>query len=71
LYAKLHEDTNELADAKESEQLSELADILEVIFSTADALGFSQEKVDEAMFDKRAKRSGFTKKIWLEKTSNK
>jgi predicted house-cleaning noncanonical NTP pyrophosphatase (MazG superfamily) len=71
LYVKLHEETNELANASESEQLSELADVLEVVLSAADALGFSQEKVEKAMLDKRAERGGFTKRIWLEKTSNK
>lgn len=71
LYAKLHEETTELANAPESEQLSELADILEVFLSTADVLGFSQGDVEKAMLVKRAKRGGFTKRIWLEKTDNK
>lgn len=71
LYAKLHEETDELANASESERLSELADILEVLLSTAEALGFSQGDVEKAMLDKRSKRGGFTQKIWLEKTDNK
>jgi predicted house-cleaning noncanonical NTP pyrophosphatase (MazG superfamily) len=71
LYAKIHEETNELAAAPEAEKLSELADALEVLLATAVALGFNQDDVENAMLDKRAKRGGFTKKIWLERTENK
>lgn len=71
LYCKIYEETDELTTAPESEKLSELADLLEVVFSTATALGFSRDDVEKAMLDKRAKRGSFTKRIWLEKTENR
>jgi predicted house-cleaning noncanonical NTP pyrophosphatase (MazG superfamily) len=70
LYAKIHEETNELADAASEEKLSELADVFEVLLATAVALGFTQDDLEKASLDKRAKRGGFAKKIWLERTEN-
>jgi predicted house-cleaning noncanonical NTP pyrophosphatase (MazG superfamily) len=66
LIAKLTEEADELRQAKPEERLGELADIREVLSVLVEALGYSEAQVDEAARTKRAKRGGFSDRIWLD-----
>ncbi len=65
LRAKLGE---EVAEFLESEEVEELADILEVIRSLCSAKGVSFEDVESMRMSKELTRGGFEKRIILEKT---
>ena len=72
LYKKLLEETDEVICAKsEDEVLEELADVLEVIQAIAKLNGKTIEDVIETANQKRQKRGGFEKRIFLEKTYSK
>lgn len=65
---KLFEECNEVTMAKNSEEkIEELADILEIICSIAKLENKSLDDVTKVMNDKRIKRGGFEKRIFLEK----
>ena len=64
LETKLDEEVNEY---HESKQIEELADILEVVYALAEALGCSRERLMEVYEKKNAARGGFKKRIyWME-----
>ena len=62
LDAKLDE---ELAEYRESGELEELADLMEVIYAIAKARGREFHWLDDAVKRKRMERGGFDKKIAL------
>lgn len=64
LKIKLNEEVKEFQD---SEEVEELADILEVIYSLAKAKKYSEEELNAIRKNKADKRGAFDKKIFLEK----
>lgn len=72
LYKKLKEECNEVLEAKtQKETIGELADVLEIIKAIAELNGVGLESVIETANQKRLKRGGFERKIFLEKTISK
>ncbi len=72
LYKKLLEECNEVINSKTSiDTLEELADVLEVVRSIAKLEGKELENIIEISNQKRLKRGGFEKRIFLEKTYKK
>lgn len=65
---KLIEEANEV---HETPVLEELADVLEVVFATGKALGYTSIQIEEARQQKADQRGGFEERIFLEKTSPK
>lgn len=55
----------EVAEYHESGELEELADVLEVVYALAQAQGHSIEKLLSVCQEKRGRRGGFTKKLFL------
>lgn len=69
LYKKLKEECNEAIEAKTNKEIiEELADILEIIKSISELNGENLDNVIEVAKQKRLKKGGFEKKIFLEKT---
>ena len=69
LYKKLKEEFDEVIDSKNTfELLEELADLLEVIKSIAQLEDKTIEDIIETANQKKLKRGGFEKRIFLEKT---
>lgn len=67
LLKKLVEEVNEVSKAEDSEALlEELADVLEVIHATIISVGTTLETVEEIRINKKNKRGGFDKRIFLE-----
>ncbi|MCY6957206.1 nucleoside triphosphate pyrophosphohydrolase [Clostridium brassicae] len=64
LEAKLDE---EILEFHQDKNLEELADIMEVIFSLAKSLGFSEDELLNKGLSKKEERGGFDKNIVLEK----
>lgn len=64
LEAKLQEEAKEFSEAK---NLEELADILEVVFGLASAIGYSEEELLNKREQKKLERGGFKEGIVLEK----
>lgn len=72
LYKKLKEESSEVAASTSSkETLEELADVLEVLRAIAHLEGIRLEEVIRIADEKKKKRGGFQKKIFLEKTLTK
>ena len=72
LYKKLLEETNEVISSKGSnETIEELADVLEILSAIAKLNGKMLDDVVEAAKQKKLKRGGFEKRIFLEKTYDK
>jgi len=72
LYRKLLEECNELISAKtKDDTIEEAADIFEVLSAISALEGRNIDKVIETSRQKRAKRGGFTKKIFLVKSIKK
>ena len=73
LYKKLDEEKNEIINSKNKEELiEELADLSEVLDAIMSVNDISSEQVNDVKKEKRLKRGGFDKRIYLEKTiSNK
>ena len=70
LYKKLLEDSQEVINSQDTEDtLEELADVLEVLKSIAELENRNLDDVIEIANQKRLKRGGFSKKIFLEKTN--
>ena len=68
LEKKILEECNEVIHAKESnDRVEELADVMEIIYSLASLENKKLHEVEEVMIDKRKKRGGFEKRIYLEK----
>ncbi|WP_207400825.1 nucleoside triphosphate pyrophosphohydrolase [Actinomadura roseirufa] len=70
LMAKLAEETEELRRAEPDHRLEELADIHEVLAALTEALGISDEQVQEAAAHKRAERGGFSHRLWLDEVTS-
>ncbi len=70
--ALLEKDIEELEEvklAKNSEEIKEeLADKLEVLRAMAEFQGFSLDEIIKIANDKKEKRGGFSRKLFLEKT---
>lgn len=62
LERKLDEEVDEF---HRDETLEELADVLEVVYALADAMGYTKEELYAACDEKRARRGGFAKRIFL------
>ena len=72
LYKKLLEETNEVINAKtKNEVLEELADIYEVVRSISELENSDIDSIKNIAEQKKIKRGGFTKRIFLVKTYNK
>ena len=72
LYRKLVEECKEVFEAEnDNETCKELADVLEVIRAIANVKGKSLEDIIKLAEDKKNKRGGFFKKIYLEKSIKK
>ena len=67
LEEKLFEEYKEVIESSEEERLEELADMIEVIKSLAESQNKTLEDVIELANQKREKRGGFEKRIFLEK----
>ena len=65
--AKLDE---ELAEYHKEQNIEELADLLEVLYATAKARGYSIEELDHVRVEKQKARGGFDKKILLKSVLN-
>jgi predicted house-cleaning noncanonical NTP pyrophosphatase (MazG superfamily) len=63
LHKKLFEEANEFVEADDPE---ELADLLEVVYAIAKHKNINMEEVEQIRLNKREKRGGFDKKIYLE-----
>lgn len=72
LYRKLAEECKEVYRAEDSDEAcKELADVLEVIRAIANIKGKSLEDIIKLAEDKRNKRGGFSKRVYLEKSIKK
>lgn len=72
LYKKLLEEANEVISSKNSDEtIEELADVLEILRSIAELNGKKLDDVVEVEKQKRLKRGGFEKRVFLEKTYKK
>ena len=70
LYKKLLEESQEVINSQDTEDiLEELADVLEVLKSIAELENRNLDDIIEIENQKRLKRGGFSKKIFLEKTN--
>lgn len=61
--AKLDE---ELAEYHETQNLEELADLLEVVYAAATARGYTLTQLERVRAAKAESRGAFTKKVFLE-----
>ncbi len=64
---KLYEEYQEVLESSDKDRIEELADMLEVMISLAKVENSSLEEIIEIMNNKKLKRGGFEKKIFLEK----
>ena len=53
----------ELAEYHQEQNIEELADLLEVLYATAKARGYSIEELEQLRVKKQKRRGGFDKKI--------
>lgn len=67
---KLYEEYQEVISAEGSDRCEELADMIEVIRALAKLENKSLEEIISMAEEKRAKRGGFDKKIFLEKVTD-
>ena len=69
LYKKLIEEVNEVINSKNKEQeLEELADVLEVLKAISNLNGKHLQDIINKAEEKRLKRGGFEKRLFLKKT---
>lgn len=61
----------ELAEYHQEKNVEELADLLEVLYATAKARGYSIEELEQVRVDKQKARGGFDMKILLKSVRNK
>ena len=72
LYRKLAEECKEVYRAEDNDEAcKELADVLEVIRAIANVKGKTLEDIIKLADDKRNKRGGFSKRVYLEKSIKK
>lgn len=71
LKKKLIEEGKELQNASDKELTGELADVLELVKSIAAQKGIEFRAVEEKQINKKEKRGGFDKKIFLEWSDQK
>lgn len=72
LKRKFIEEVKELKKAKNKKEiLDELADILELIDALSESMGVPRYALDRAQREKRARRGGFKKKLFLVATVRK
>ena len=72
LLKKLFEEAQEVKDSKTSDEtLEEVADVLEILKAIAELYGKKLDDVIEIARQKRLKRGGLEKRIFLEKTFKK
>ncbi|PLR96802.1 nucleoside triphosphate pyrophosphohydrolase [Bacillus sp. T33-2] len=69
LKEKLKEDTDQFLNAHESQNIGEMADIIEVIYAIAEHRGITEAEVDFTRQIKRKQRGGFKKRILLKSVS--
>ena len=55
----------ELAEYHQEQNIEELADLLEVLYATAKARGYSIEELEQVRVEKQKARGGFNEKILL------
>ena len=55
----------ELAECHQEQNIEELVDLLEVLYATAKARGYSIEELEQVRVEKQKARGGFDKKILL------
>ena len=60
--------SEELSEFLESNKVEELADLLEITYAVASALGTSEGELNKIRQEKLTKRGGFNKKIILERS---
>lgn len=65
LKKKLLEEVKELISAKKGNEINELADILEITKSLSSNYKISFNKLQKYQLEKRRKRGGFKKKLYL------
>jgi len=65
LNKKLHEELQEFDEANDSEQLAELADMVEVIYAIVESKGVSIEEFEQVRLSKKKDRGGFAQKLFL------
>jgi predicted house-cleaning noncanonical NTP pyrophosphatase (MazG superfamily) len=61
----------ELSEYHKEQNIEELADLLEVLYATAKARGYSIEELEQVRIEKQKARGGFDKKILLKSVQNK
>ena len=60
----------ELAEYHQEQNIEELADLLEVLYATAKARGYSIEELEQVRVEKQEVRGGFDKKILLKSVNS-
>lgn len=70
LKKKLKEETEEVISSNEENRLEELADLLEVMIAIANTDNKKLEDIIDACNQKREKRGGFSRKLYLEGVNN-
>lgn len=60
----------ELAEYYQEQNIEELADLLEVLYATAKAKGYSIEELNHVRVEKQKVRGGFDKKILLKSVNS-
>ena len=60
----------ELAEYHQEQNIEELADLLEVLYATAKARGYSIEELEQVRVEKQKARGGFDKKILLKSVNS-
>lgn len=68
LAALLEKDREEGRELAQDPNLDELADKLAVLYAIAKLRGYSPQQIEQARFEKEAKRGGFEERIFLERT---
>ena len=72
LKEKFIEESKEIVEAKTKDDvINELADILELVDSLSEQYNISEEELKNKKEDKKIKRGGFNKKIFLEYSDTK
>ncbi len=61
----------ELAEYHKDQNIEELADLIEVIYTAAKARGYTLEELEQARAEKVAKRGSFEKRILLKEVVEK
>jgi len=71
LKKKLAEEATELIEAKNDKLLNELVDVQELIDAILEVKGISKEELTKFQKQKRKKRGGFKKRLFLESVEEK